>query len=1223
MGVEVKPHEIVAVLHELQSERDEVRMPAEAKLDQWQSAPGFLLSLVLLARPDAARTLSEQLKDHAASIEAAVLRAGIVHVGAGTSDADVISALINPSVRLLAAIVAKNTASRPWYYNMDKGEKAQVRAALLGIVGAEPVSSIITQIALVIGKMARSDVLKAEWPELFPALVRGAIASDLHTSLQSLLVLKETLREVVLKSTRSSRNELVASQVKAPALVETILERVLEPGLAEVMELSRNITHEDALRNHPVYMRFILAFKCVRLIFSNLTLDLMTVESIPRRFFSFLSRPECAYEFDPDDEEAAVSAVESQQQSHHFHADQLRHGGTMRFLMHALSVNAARSLVHIQRRHPMEMLGFLPPFITAYAGVLGRMGSRPRRSVKYCRLGATLLRNILTCQSYYNLRLYSVNGIGNGNESDGDAQDNEWGLPVLASGEDPSHEQHPRRHEQDPQGEEVVVQDDDILEEIDEHLEEHLKHDMYMNALMLIRALFVRLDGWLFCEQVAASVFVLQPEELEEWADDPESFRRDEDAAEYEPDKHLRPVCEAMLMALMERNPFVKRKLLGLLERCASESRQTWDAMLFPEQAAAAGFVADPSAFLRYEACLRIVGKAYAIWHDKVPLKEILDEKFSILIPAANVSLNADGHFALPVQVRALLARSVWFIGMFSESVRPPVDHITVYKLLVHFLLPKNGDLVISIATCQTLHYIADSLSFVPDEFVPMLQPAVERAYNLIDDCQEFDTVRQILDLVSLLFMKCPPPASVSMLELVARHVPRLIASTINIHASADARDGGRQTLPSTTSLLLSNTGRNSFTDRSVDDQTLMANCVLAQLRYVVDGVGEMFYTNRVVCELVFEMIRYTIRSNEDTFGTSYSLLDGLELWHCTVSVSSEYRPELHAMLDALTYVSDRTEHLSIILRLIESYVILGGEHLLAQKSGFFCELLLPLFHEVRPRAVLLLLETLDWMLLVDQAAGFQHAFPLLPEVYAQALGSIDDAYVSAVSLVTLCRLLVQRNDLWQQLVRTVSDIRTAEQYTDLMFFFAVRVFDLFDEMHTTPRQKVATLALCEILKQNCADRRSFAALPRFVLLALGLHQEMNIEEDSQRSLSAEDGAAVAIAGAGGGAGAGAGSSGARELSFADDACDAYEAADFIDLRGSLHYERHPGARRHAQLKQADVLVQLDATAVLHEIASTVRALCQSDMTLVQTAARELPEEQQRQLLTILGTTTP
>lgn len=68
----------------------------------------------------------------------------------------------------------------------------------------EPVHSIALQLAVIVGKIARSDVPK-EWPELLPALLNGAQSEDALVKHRALLLLYHALKVMSTKRLGADR----------------------------------------------------------------------------------------------------------------------------------------------------------------------------------------------------------------------------------------------------------------------------------------------------------------------------------------------------------------------------------------------------------------------------------------------------------------------------------------------------------------------------------------------------------------------------------------------------------------------------------------------------------------------------------------------------------------------------------------------------------------------------------------------------------------------------------------------------------------------------------------------------------------------------------------------------------------------------------------------------------------------------------------------------------
>ncbi|KAH8285350.1 hypothetical protein KR054_008024 [Drosophila jambulina] len=161
----------------------EIVQKAEAQLREWEQQPGFFPTIARLS-----------------------MRRSSCSSGAdSTQDSEV-------KVRWMAAVYLKNGVERYWRPNsrqeLPAEQKQQIREVLLRHYDAEEVPQVALQIAVLLGRLARTDYPRF-WPELLPTLMKQlqACSADREAALQQRILL---VLHYVLKALASRR--LMAEQ---------------------------------------------------------------------------------------------------------------------------------------------------------------------------------------------------------------------------------------------------------------------------------------------------------------------------------------------------------------------------------------------------------------------------------------------------------------------------------------------------------------------------------------------------------------------------------------------------------------------------------------------------------------------------------------------------------------------------------------------------------------------------------------------------------------------------------------------------------------------------------------------------------------------------------------------------------------------------------------------------------------------------------------------------
>lgn len=160
-------HHVFEALQGAASQNPNVLKPAEAKLKEWETQPGFYSILM-----------------------------------------DVFSNYnIDLNVRWMAILCLKNGVDRYWRKNVinaiSEVEKTSLRNCLLNSL-REPVHQIATQLAVLMAKIARLDCPR-EWSELIPVLLTGVQSNDPLVQHRVLLILHQVIKSLSSKRLAGDR----------------------------------------------------------------------------------------------------------------------------------------------------------------------------------------------------------------------------------------------------------------------------------------------------------------------------------------------------------------------------------------------------------------------------------------------------------------------------------------------------------------------------------------------------------------------------------------------------------------------------------------------------------------------------------------------------------------------------------------------------------------------------------------------------------------------------------------------------------------------------------------------------------------------------------------------------------------------------------------------------------------------------------------------------------
>ncbi|KAF5289639.1 hypothetical protein FQA39_LY14997 [Lamprigera yunnana] len=158
---------VIDVLQRASSQNPDILKPAEAKLREWETQPGFYTVLINI------------IASHSTDL----------------------------NVRWIAVLYFKNGVDKYWRKNAANGitdsEKTTLRQSLLDNF-REPVNQIALQLAVLVSKVARYDYPK-DWPQLFPTLIQGIENPDALIQHRALLTLHHVVKAISSKRLAGDR----------------------------------------------------------------------------------------------------------------------------------------------------------------------------------------------------------------------------------------------------------------------------------------------------------------------------------------------------------------------------------------------------------------------------------------------------------------------------------------------------------------------------------------------------------------------------------------------------------------------------------------------------------------------------------------------------------------------------------------------------------------------------------------------------------------------------------------------------------------------------------------------------------------------------------------------------------------------------------------------------------------------------------------------------------
>ncbi|XP_033099251.1 importin-11-like [Anneissia japonica] len=218
-------------------------------------------------------------------------------------------------------------------------------------------------------------------------------------------------------------------------------------------------------------------------------------------------------------------------------------------------------------------------------------------------------------------------------------------------------------------------------------------------------------------KRLLTSYFLLTPEDLHNWENDPEDFTADEVGESWK--YGLRPCTEKLFLALFHAYESMTPLLLQLVQSVQGETD-----------------VENMTSILQKEAVYNAVGLSAFELYDEVDF----DQWFC-------------NHLLKELQVKhprykIIRRRVICVIGQWLDVKLSPSLHPLVYQAVLPLLSPEE-DLVVRITAAKTLKIAIDDFEFRSENFEPYLESSFSLLFQLLQQVSECDTKMHILHVLS------------------------------------------------------------------------------------------------------------------------------------------------------------------------------------------------------------------------------------------------------------------------------------------------------------------------------------------------------------------------------------------------------------------------------------------------------------------------------------------
>ncbi|CAK9199162.1 unnamed protein product [Sphagnum jensenii] len=431
-----------------------------------------------------------------------------------------------------------------------------------------------------------------------------------------------------------------------------------------------------------------------------------------------------------------------------------------------------------------------------------------------------------------------------------------------------------------------------------------------------------------------------------------------------------------------------------------------------PPAAPGADVIITPALLLK-EAAYNAVGAANYDLHDYIDFKSWWEG--ALVHEIRNQHPNG----------RILRRKVAWLLGKWVSKIKDDMRK-PIYSALLRLL--GDSDMAVQLAACYSLQNLIDDVHFYEDEFLEFVPACLELLFQFMRSAQEFDSKLQIFHLVSLIIDRLG--------EKIAPYVGKILSFLPQVWQDSEG-------------------------------QSLLQIQVILALQQLLIALGPQ---SPICYDLLLPILQYSTDVNQPD--ELNMLEDGVQLWQTTLRNAPIMVPQLMDLFPHLVAVMERNfEHLSTVMKIIESYILLGKVEFLRSHGAGVAKILDIVVGNVKEKGMMCTLPVVD--ALVQCCPG--DAPSLLAGVLQKLVllvvsGREEPDLVRASAGAVLARVFVQNSAFFAQLTSQPSLSLALQQSgvavpdQSALFLFFDAWLDKVDSLTTLLKRKLCALALCILL---------------------------------------------------------------------------------------------------------------------------------------------------------------
>ncbi|XP_023228381.1 importin-11-like [Centruroides sculpturatus] len=391
---------------------------------------------------------------------------------------------------------------------------------------------------------------------------------------------------------------------------------------------------------------------------------------------------------------------------------------------------------------------------------------------------------------------------------------------------------------------------------------------------------------------------------------------------------------------------------------------------------------------------------------------------------------------------RIIRRRVIWVAGQWVGVKLSPELRPALYEIILP-LLDSKEDLVVRLASANTLRVAVDDFEFNIEQFLPVnLKSYISCLYKVVTKITLCIFKMNLLNVLSFI------------IERVGSQIRPHAANLVNY-------------LP----LLWETSG----------DHNMLRCAIITNLVHLVQGLGTL---SEELHPFLLPVIAFSTNVNEPPH--VYLLEDGLELWWAVLENTSVCSPNLLQLAQNLFSLFELgTENLRICLQIAQAYILLAPKDFLQNYSKNLVDTCISFISDVRSEGIVMIMRLIELVFKVFPEEGPQLFQYMLLQVLTFVLENQPYPMVITMYLSVLSRVILYNRQCFKLVL--LERAKAKKEQTEEVFG---KFLDIWLEnmlvVHPVERRKLLGLALASLITSNSSS------------LVLHANETLQIDDDDE-----------------------------------------------------------------------------------------------------------------------------